>query len=288
MGYLELDMKNRICMITGATAGIGLETARALASKGAHLILVGRNAEKGKEIKEQIIKETQNQNIEFFQADLSSQKSILSFAEAFYCKYQRLDILVNNAGAVISTRQASVDDIEMTFALNHLNYFMLSLLLLNALKASDGARIINVASRAHFNGRIDLSDLESNKRYSGFNVYSNSKLANVLFTYELADRLKGTGITVNALHPGVVASNFGSGNAGMYKLIKPIFRLVGITPKEGAQTSIYLATSREVEGITGEYFTKMKTVPSSKISYDKSLQKDLWNRSLQYTGLSDI
>lgn len=194
---------------------------------------------------------------------------------------------MNNAGSFFMSRQESVDGIEMTFALNHLGYFLLTNLLLDTLEASAPARIVNVSSAAHERAQIDFEDLQGRQKYSGWQAYGQSKLANVLFTYELARRLEGTGVTVNALHPGFVATNLGAGTYGLIgRLFKKLVNLRGVSPEEGARTSIYLATSSEVEGVTRKYFVEQKAVPSSEASYDEATARRLWQVSAELTGLS--
>ena len=183
------------------------------------------------------------------------------------------------------SRQESVDGIEMSLGLNHLSYFLLTGLLLDSLKTGAPSRIINVSSSAHLRARIDFDDLQSRKRYKGFQAYARSKLGNLLFTYELAKRLEGTGITVNALHPGLVATNFMANNGGIGRLFRVLLSLKGMSEEEGAQTSIYLATSPEVEGVTGQYFVKQQVAQSSKASHDKSSASRLWQASSELTGL---
>ncbi|MDQ3829839.1 MAG: SDR family NAD(P)-dependent oxidoreductase, partial [Candidatus Tectomicrobia bacterium] len=205
-------MHGKVCVVTGATSGIGLVTAEALARQGATLIVVGRNSARGAATVSRIQQETGNSAVELMVADLSAQAQVRQLASAIQQRFARLDVLVNNAGALFSQRQLSQDGIEMTFALNHLAYFLLTNLLLDSLKASTSARIVNVSSEAHRRARLDFADLQGQQRYSGWRAYARSKLANILFTYELARRLEGTGIVANALHPGFVATNFGRNN----------------------------------------------------------------------------
>jgi retinol dehydrogenase-12 len=193
--------------------------------------------------------------------------------------------LVNNAGALFSRRQLSRDDIEMTFALNHLAYFLLTHLLLDPLKASASARIVNVSSEAHRGARLDFADLQGQHSYSGWRAYARSKLANILFTYELARRLEGTGVTANALHPGFVATSFGRNNRNITGLFFRIAQLAAISPEEGAKTIIHLASSPEVQDITGRYFVKQKAVRSSQVSYDRAAAERLWKVSAELTRL---
>lgn len=281
------NMAGKTCLITGSTGGIGRVTAEGLARAGATVVMVGRNPQKTAEVAAQIRQNTGNERIETIIGDLSVQQSVRTIAETFLQRHNRLHVLVNNAGEIFMEHRLSADGIEMTFALNHIAYFLLTNLLLDTLKASAPARIINVSSGAHLGGRMSFEDLRDPRKYSGWKAYSQSKLANVLFTYELARHLEGTGVTVNALHPGFVATNFGASNGGLFK---PFFRLVqlaAITPEQGAQTSLYLATSSEVEGVTGKYFTKCKPVRSSPTSYDKDTARRLWEVSLAMTGLPE-
>jgi len=280
----------KICIVTGATSGIGESTAHGLAQQGATLIIVGRNPQKGFVTVDKIKSKTGNSSVKFMHADLSSQKDVRRLAEQFKSNYQRLDVLVNNAGGKFLSRQETVDGYEMTFALNHLAYFLLTNLLIEPLKASGKARIINVSSGAHSGcSKINFDDLQFKDGYVGKKAYEQSKLANILFTYELARRLKGTGITVNALHPGGVITDFCKNN-GLVSWAKHITahllarNLVG--PTEGAKTSVYLATSPDVEGVSGKYFTNMKSCKSSNASYDEDAARRLWDVSLELTGLT--
>ncbi|NTV45136.1 MAG: SDR family oxidoreductase [Chlorobiales bacterium] len=276
-------MRNKVCLVTGATAGIGEVTACALAEKGATVIVVGRNSEKCERTIRDIKHKTGNEHVEYLLADLSVQKQTRELASQFKKKYQRLDVLVNNAGGIYTSRQLSEDGIEMTFALNHLAYFLLTNLLLDTLKESPSARIINVSSMAHIGGKIDFEDVQGNKWYTGWGAYGQSKLSNVLFTYELARRTEGTKITANALHPGVVATEFGKNNGFFGTVMRGAMDLFSISPEEGAETTIYLASSSEVEGITGKYFNKKKPVQSSDASYDLKTAKRLWEISEEMT-----
>jgi retinol dehydrogenase-12 len=284
-----VDMRKKICLITGATGGIGLVTARELARMGAVVIGVGRNPEKCAFATKHIREATNNPNVEFLLADLSAQSEVRALAQEFHNRYSRLDVLVNNAGALYLTRQESVDKIELTFALNHLNYFLLTHLLLDLVKISGRpgaqARIVNVSSRMHARATLNFDDLQNRQRYSGMAVYGQSKLANVLFTYELARRLKKLPVTVNALHPGLVATNFGVNNSAIGRLYGWASRWISISPDEGARTSLYLATSPEVEGVTGKYFDRQREAPSSPASHNQADALRLWLASEHLTGL---
>jgi len=275
----EKDLAGKVCLVTGATGGIGLITAQTLAARGANVVLVSRSAAKCEQTVAQIKTQTPDAQVSYLAGDLSHMAEVRSVAERFLAQHDRLDVLVNNAGAVFTTRKESADGYEMTMALNHLNYFHLTTLLLDCLLASAPARIVNVSSDAHRTGRIDFDDLMSERRYSAFRVYSMSKLANVLFTYELARRLEGSGVTANALHPGFVASNFGRSNGGVWNLLMPVVQLFAISPQRGAETSLYLAASPAVEGVSGQYFDKQRPVKSAPASYDVAAQRRLWEVS---------
>ena len=238
-------------MVTGATAGIGEVTAQALAQMGANVILVGRSQQKCIDTVTRIKEKTGNSSVEYLLADLSSQAQIRTLAEEFHNQHNRLDVLVNNAGGAFVRRQESVDGIEMTFALNHLNYFLLTYLLLDTLKASSSARIVNVSSNSHYGASINLDDLEGKRKYWWNTAYGQSKLANVLFTYQLARRLEGTSVTTNALHPGFVATDIGRNNGALVRLLLWIAHHKAITSEEGSRTNIYLASSPEVSEDNG-------------------------------------
>jgi NAD(P)-dependent dehydrogenase (short-subunit alcohol dehydrogenase family) len=283
--YVETSIKGKTVLVTGGTNGLGLVTARELARMGAQVTILSRNAEKCAAVAEAIKAET-GTPVEFIAADLSTLNGIMQAAATFKQRHTHLQVLVNNAGAMFTQRKLTADGFEMTFALNHLNYFLLTNLLLDLLKASAPARIVNVSSHAHEGASLDFANLQSEKHFAAMQAYGQSKLANVLFTYELARRLEGTGVTANALHPGFVATGFARNNGPLYnfgmKLIGPFIR----QPNQGAQTSIYLASSPEVEGVTAKYFVDCKAVDSDPISYDKALAEILWQVSLELTGKS--
>jgi NAD(P)-dependent dehydrogenase (short-subunit alcohol dehydrogenase family) len=274
-------MAGKVCLITGATGGIGLIAAQALAAQGAKVVLVSRSAQKCEATAAQIRSATGNDQVSYIAGDLSLMAQVRQVAEQFLARFNRLDVLINNAGAVFSSRQVTAEGYEMTMALNHLSYFYLTQLLQDRLLASAPARIINVSSDAHKGGSINFDDLMSEKKYSAFGVYSMSKLANVLFTYELARRLEDSGVTANALHPGFVASNFGRSNGGIWGAVMPLAHLFAISPEKGAETTIHLAVSSEVEGVTGKYFVKKQPVRSAAASYDEAAQRRLWEVSEQ-------
>ncbi|MBN1454273.1 MAG: SDR family oxidoreductase [Anaerolineales bacterium] len=280
-------MKNKTCLITGATSGIGRATALALAQKGATVILAGRDEELCQSTIAWIKNKTGNSNIDYLLADLSVQAQVRALAAEFKSRYERLDVLVNNAAAIFFFRQVSADGIEMNLAVNHLAYFLLTNLLLDTLKASAPARVVNVASNSHYGKRLDLDNLELKRGYNPGKAYGRSKLANLYFTYELARRLEdeGTGVTVNAMHPGFVRTNMAANNGWLVRLFLPLVHLNSLTPEEGARTAIYLASSPDVEGVSGKYFVREREVASDPVSYDESTAKGLWEMSEEMTNL---
>jgi NAD(P)-dependent dehydrogenase (short-subunit alcohol dehydrogenase family) len=275
----DTPMNGKICLVTGGTNGIGKATAQALAQMGATVVIVGRNASKTAQLVEEIRLASGNKNVDSLLADLSSQKQVNRLANEFKSEHSHLHVLINNAGGFFMQRQLSIDGIEMTFALNHLASFLLTDLLLDTLKASVPARIINVSSNAHASGKIDFDNLQGERVYSP-RAYDNSKLANILFTMELARRLEGTGVTVNTLHPGFVATGFAKNNgkviAALVGLITP---LVARSPAKGAETSIYLASSPHVEGMTGRYFYDSHVIPTAPQATDRAVARKLWDVS---------
>jgi NAD(P)-dependent dehydrogenase (short-subunit alcohol dehydrogenase family) len=282
------SMSEKVCLITGATSGIGKATAMELVKMGASVVMVGRDRGRGEAALAEIKEKSANASVDLMLADLSSQQEIHRLAGEFKEAYPRLDVLINNAGLFRSKRITTADGLETTFAVNHLAYFLLTKLLLDVLKASAPSRIVNVSSGDHSNGTIDFDDLQGEKGYKGAKAYSQSKLADVLFTYELARRLEGTGITANCLHPGAgVRTNFGSGVSGVFGLIVRALRPFMISPEKGAETSIYLASSPEVEGLSGRYFVKKAEARSSDVSYDESRARRLWEVSAELTNLPE-
>ena len=280
-------MKGKICLVTGANAGIGKTTALGLAKIGAAVVMVSRNQERGEAARAEIMAESENDAVDLMIADLSSQQSIRQLAEDFKTRYERLDVLVNNAGGIFGSPSLTVDGLEYTFALNHLSYFLLTNLLLERIKESSPARIVNVSSQAQADATINFDDLQSEQNYNARRVYGQSKLANILFTYELARRLDGVDVTTNALHPGVVRTNFGRESTSrafalMMRLISPFLA----SPEKGASTSIYLATAPGVEGVTGKYFIDKQEQKSNAESYDTAVAQRLWQVSEELTGLA--
>jgi NAD(P)-dependent dehydrogenase (short-subunit alcohol dehydrogenase family) len=279
-------MQGKTVIVTGATAGIGFETARVLAGKGAQVVIISRSPERCRMAADQIKSDTGNNKVHFIAADLSYTAGIQDAAYQFKRHFTRLDVLVNNAGAFFDRRMVNTDGHEMTFALNHLNYFLLTHLLLDVLKTSSPARVVNVSSDAHRGVTLNFDDLQNEKNYQGFKAYGQSKLCNVLFTYELAHRLDGTRVTANALHPGFVSTKFATNNGPLYALGMRLMSFLAKSPQKGAQTSIYLASAPEVEGVNGKYFTDSREVDSSPASYDRASAERLWQTSLLLIGQS--
>jgi NAD(P)-dependent dehydrogenase (short-subunit alcohol dehydrogenase family) len=260
-------MENKVILITGSTDGIGKQTAIDLARKGATVLIHGRDQGRCKRTMREIKDTTGNDRLEFFIADLASLRQIRNLAKEIKSRHDKLDVLINNAGVIENHRKLTEDGYEMTFAVNHLAYFLLTGLLLDLLKKSAPSRIINVCSMTH-SSSIDFDDLQSEKYYSGYSAYSLSKLCNILFTYELAERLQGTGVTANCLHPGVIDT----------KLLRTNFS-GGRPVSEGSKTSVYLATAPELENISGKYFVDKRETRSSNISFDPEVMKKLWEIS---------
>ncbi|MFX1456334.1 MAG: SDR family oxidoreductase [Promethearchaeota archaeon] len=281
-----MSMKGKICIITGANSGIGKATALGLAKMNATIVMLCRNKELGETAQKEIINESGNKDIDLLLCDLSSQEQIRNFVSEFKQKYQYLHVLINNAGVMASKRRVCVDGFEMNFAVNHLGPFLLTNLLLDVLKKSAPSRIVNVGSAAHGMAKIDFDDLQcENKKHRLFKVYGASKLAFILFSYELSRRLEGTGVTVNIVHPGMVNTNLGR---EMSRFSRTVGKLVFKSPEKGAETSIYLASSPEVEGITGKYFIKKQQQESSKESYNEDDAKKLWEISAKLTNIENI
>lgn len=275
----------KVFVVSGGSGGIGRVTARELARWGGTVIIIGRDPDRGREA-EQEIRAFGSTASAFFAADLASQTDVRRVAAEIMARHPRIDVLVNNAGGMRRSHKRSADGIEMTFALNHLGYYLFTRELLPALRAAPAARIVNVASRAHEGTQLDFDDLQNERRYNGLRAYKRSKLANLHFTYELARRLAGTAVTVNALHPGFVATDIGARSDWMATIAWRLATLFAINVEEGAQTSLHLATAPEVEGITGKYFCRCAPVESSPASHDRDAQERLWRMSAEMTGIS--
>jgi len=285
------SIKGKICVITGSNSGIGKETAKALAEMGATVVMVVRDRERGEKARKEIVEQTGNDSVDLMICDLSSMSSIRHFAGEFRKKYDRLDVLINNAGASFSKREVTPECFERNFAVNYLGPFLLTNELLDLLKSSAPSRIINVSSGLAKNGKVDLDDLQGERNYKGTKFYSpsrapgydNAKLMLMMFTYELARRLEGSGVTVNVLMPGFTATNLGKGSGSlssyiMFKMVRPMQQ----NAKKGAETSIYLASSDDVKDMTG----KKKEVKSCPASYNEELQKRLWSKTESIISLA--
>lgn len=282
-------MKDKVCIVTGSNSGIGKETALALAEMGATIIMVVRNRELGEAARAEIITETGNKSIDLMICDLSSMNTIRDFASAFKSKYNRLDVLINNAGAVISDRQITDDGFERTLAVNYLAPFLLTHELLPLLKDSAPSRVLNLSSGLAKRANVNLDDFQSESRYKSMNVYGSAKLKVIMYTYEMARRLEDTNVSVNVVLPGFVATNLGRSSGSrssriMFGMMKP-FQL---SPKEGAETSVYVATSPEIEGVGGKCFAKKKETETSEESYNVDLQKQLWDITVNLLGLTQM
>ena len=279
------SMKEKICIVTGANSGIGKITALELAKLGVTVVMLCRDKSRGEEAQSEIKTESENESIDLMLADLSSQYSIRQFASDYQNKYDKLHVLINNAGVNLSKRYETVDGIERVFAINTLAPFLLSNLLLKTLKNSIPARIINVASGVQSKS-INFDNLQSKKYFRSWKAYSRSKTALILITYEFARRLSGSGITVNCLHPGFTKTNITRTYKGIIKFFTKIIFSFAKSPEEGAKTSIYLASSPEVEGVSGKYFINKKEAKSKDITYDTSVAKKLWDVCANLTKLN--
>ena len=280
-------IEGKTCLITGGSDGIGYAAARELARMGARVVIVGRNAAKTDDAVRRITAETGNPAVDRLLADLSSQREVRRLAAEALERLPRLDVLLNNAGAIFLSNQRSVDGLEMTFALNHIGYFLLTTLLLERLRVSSPSRIINVSSSSHGSpGKFRLEDLPRPGSNRGYRAYGRSKLCNILFTYELARRLEGENITVNALHPGLVQTNIARNNGLLGRVVNFFIGARGMDADKGAETLVYLASSPQVEGVTGRFFVDCRAVPSSALSYDTELAARLWDMSESLTKAS--
>lgn len=283
-----MDLSNKLCIVTGANSGIGKETVRAFARQGAYVIMVCRNEQRAQQAKQEIINDTGHEGLEVMLADLAVQSDVREVANQITQKFDRVDVLVNNAGIIADERQETVDGIERTLAINHLAPFLLTNLLLDHLQKAEQARVVNVSSEVHRMGAdsFDIEDLQLTDNYSPMKAYGISKLCNIMFTHELAKRNADTPIITNSLHPGVVRTQL----AEEANLLMKLFYLIGKpfmrSPKSGAQTTIYLATSDEVESVSGKYFRNKKETAPASIAYDDTATTALWEKSQELTGLS--
>ncbi|MFW5748470.1 MAG: SDR family oxidoreductase [Chloroflexota bacterium] len=291
------DMQGRVVLITGATNGLGEVSAHELAGMGATTVIVGRDETKARRVVDAIRRAKGNQDVHYLVADLSIMDEVRQLADAFKARFDRLDVLMNNAGMLFTSKQMTPDGYEKTFALNHLSYFLLTALLLDMLKTTGTpdrkARIVNVSSDAHTMTGMKFDNLNAEKGYNPMTAYGLSKLENILFTYELARRLgaEGADVTANCLHPGLVDTGFGKNNNGfigaLSKVLVSLMKPFQLSAEKGAETQIYLASSPEVEGVSGQYFNKKKPKRSSAATYDQAAQERLWAISEELTGLKE-
>ncbi len=287
MNQTYQSMQGKICLVTGATSGIGNATALGLARQGATVVIVARNQAKGEAACAEIQKASGNPAVDVLLADLSSQASVQQLATTFLARYEHLHVLINNAGVFLTKRHLTVDGLEMTFAVNHLAPFLLTHLLLDRLKASIPARIVNVCSGAHYTAHMNLQDLQLRQGYNVWRAYAQSKLAMLLCSYKLARQLEGSGVTLNCLNPGFVFTNMGMTNVGprAQMMAKAILSRLGASPEKGALTSLFLSMSREAELINGKYFDKLVMKRTSEDSYDLALQEQVWSESMRLVNL---
>ena len=282
-------MRESTVLVTGGTGGIGLATASGLAGLGARVGIVGRDPGRAADAADAIRRTAAGARVDTFVADLSSQAEVRRLADEVLASYPRLDVLVNNVGGYWAHRHVTADGLEHTFALNHLAPFLLTELLRGLLVASAPARVVTVSSGAQAMGRIDFDDLQGEHDYNGQRAYNQSKLANVLFTYELARRLEGTGVTANVLHPGVVRTRFGQEDSGRWmRLMLPVVRPFLKSPEQGARTSVHLASAPELAGVSGRYFANSAPRKSSARSYDAQVAARLWETSAELTGAARV
>ncbi len=280
-------MENKMVIVTGANSGIGKITAMSLAQKDYHVVMVCRNAEKGKAAQQEIIATSNNKKVDLLLCDFSSLKQVRKLADTILASYEKINVLVNNAGMIAKQHSLTEEHYESTFAINHLAPFLLTNLLLERIKATPNARIVTVASDAHkMTKAFDFGNLQAEKSFKQWEAYGLSKLCNIYFTYELAKRLENTGVTANCLHPGVVRTNFGNEAS---KMIKIFMKLLGgflLTPEKGAETSIFLASDDSVKDVNGKYFIKKRQALSSELSYNEDIARKLWEHSEKLVGLS--
>lgn len=279
-------MTGKTVLITGGSDGIGKQAAKQLASMGAQVVVVGRSPAKTKAALEEIKLESGRKGVFSLIADLASLEQVRRLAVEFRQEYGKLDVLVNNAGTVFMSRQESEEGYEKTFAVNHLSHFLLTDLLLDLLKAGSPSRVVTTSSGSHLNGKIHFEDINLTRGYFIMKAYAQSKLANVMFTYELARRLEGSKVTANCLHPGMVNTNIGRDGNVVMRWIQTLIFSRGISVEEGAETLVYLASSPEAAGVTGKYFYKLKAVKTLEASYDEDAQQRLWAISEEMAGMS--
>jgi NAD(P)-dependent dehydrogenase (short-subunit alcohol dehydrogenase family) len=282
-------MNGKVCVVTGSNSGIGKETALALARMGARVVMVVRNLEKGERAREEVVDETGNHLTDLMICDQSSMESIRRFTGEFKIKYDRLNVLINNAGACFGRRQNTIDGFEQTFAVNYLGPFLLTFELLSLLKSSAPSRVVNIGSGTERSANVDFSDLQTMRNYRTMNAYANSKLILTAYTYELARRLEGTGVTANIVEPGFVATDLGKNSgSSISSLAFGIMRPFQISAKKGAETPVYVASSPGLEDISGKCFSKLEQKMTSRVTYDQQVQRRLWDETIRLLGLAPM
>lgn len=279
-------LDGKTVLVTGASSGIGMATAGKLAGLGARVVMVSRTQPRGAKARDELLRATPGASIDLLVADLATTTAIRKLADAFQKKYSRLDVLVNNAALLTAQRKLTSEGFEMQFFVNHLAYFLLTGLLLDVLRASTPARVVNVSSAAHSRGVIDFDDLQLSEAYRGWQAYANTKLMNIIFTYELARRLESSRVTANCLHPGVIHTNLMRNFSSVVQLAWNATGRFFKKPDDGAETPVYLASSPEVETVTGQYFRYCKPLGTSQVSYDKDVQSRLWRESERLSGFT--
>jgi retinol dehydrogenase 12 len=280
-------MQGKTVVITGATSGIGLIAAEELAKKGARMVMVARDKARGEQVLASLRTLAPGINHTVHYADLSRLREMKRVAAEIAAAEPRIDVLINNAGAMFNTRQVTEDGMELTFALNHMSYFVMAHGLRSRLEAGTPARVVNTASHAHKGKHLDFDDLQSARNFRGFYTYGRSKLANILFTRELARRWAGTGISVNSLHPGFVSTRFGDESGGAFSLAIRAAKLFAISPQKGAETIVYLASSPDVVGVTGQYFYQCRPDTPTRQAQDDESARKLWEQTAKLSGIGD-
>lgn len=281
---MDWNVKDKTVLITGANSGIGKATASGLAALGARVVMACRTEKRGEKARRDIVRRTGNDTVELLVADLSTTGGVKSLADAFLARHDRLHVLINNAATMTGTRHVTPEGFEVQFFVNYLSHFLLTNLLLDTLKASAPTRVVNVTSTAHSSGTIDFDDIQCEKNYKGYKMYANTKLMDMVFTYELARRLDGTGVTANCVHPGIIHTNLLRNYSSLLHFAFHAFGAFFKKPEEGAETPVYLAAAPDVGGVTGKYFKYCAPLGSSAESNDEDVQRRLWDLSARLVG----
>jgi NAD(P)-dependent dehydrogenase (short-subunit alcohol dehydrogenase family) len=281
---VDVSMKGKIVVVTGASSGIGKASAAGIAALGAHTVLVSRTEKRGRKAMDEIARRTPGTSLDLLVADLSTIAALRGLTDAFRARYDRLDVLFNNAGILTARRKVTADGFEEQFFVNYLSYYLLTGLLFETLRASAPSRIINMTSSSHSSGTVDFHDLQMERNYRGWQQYANTKLMSMVFTYALARRIEGTGVTANCLHPGVIHTNLLRNFSSILNLLFHALQRFFKQPEDGAETPVYLASSTEVEGVSGKYFRYCRPMDTTAESNDRGVQERLWAESERLTG----